>query len=151
MKRFTLILLFMIVGAPLMAQETPEQESEGMEVDKNAHRVQTFTQEERDNLQLWYYRGLQEMGLTEEQEAQYQSTLTYYAVKMARLDDKDQEWTKEELKEKFKAYLSKQEWEVRKILTPEQYVKHEEMYGEFLRSVYRRFGIGEKIEEAEKN
>lgn len=138
MKHLTLLLLLMFCYAPVMGQESPETEET-----QEDHRVQTFTQEERDNLQMWYYRGLQNMGLTEEQEAQYQSTLTYYAVKMARLDDKDQEWTKEELKAKFKAYLSKQEWEVRKILTPEQYVMHEEMYGQFLLSVYRRFGIGE--------
>lgn len=125
-----LIFLFGFIAAA-NGQQGPEEDV----------RVRLFTQEERDNLQLWYHEGLQKMGLSEETEARYQSILTYYAVKMARLDDKDQEWTPEQFKAKVKEYQTKQESEVRAILTPEQYEMHEEIYGEFLRSVYRRWGI----------
>lgn len=146
MKRLSLILLLMIFYAPVIAQETPEEEQM---VDKKENRVPLFTQEERDNLQLWYYNRFQEMKLTEEQEARYQSTITYYTVKMVRLEDKDLELTAKEKKARFKSYLSKQDWEVRNILTPEQYSIHEEIYGEFLRSISRRLGMeGEKDEEA---
>ncbi|MCO5723267.1 hypothetical protein [Robiginitalea marina] len=131
MKHLISAALFLIGFAPLSAQQEPENEV----------KVQIFTQEEKDNLQLWYHEGLQKMGLSEETEARYQSILTYYAVKMARLDDRDQEWTPEQFKGKLKEYLTKQESEIRKILTPEQYTMHEEIYGEFLRSVYRRWNI----------
>lgn len=131
MKHLISAALFLIGFAPLSAQQEPENEV----------KVQIFTQEEKDNLQLWYHEGLQKMGLSEETEARYQSILTYYAVKMARLDDRDQEWTPEQFKGKLKEYLTKQESEIREILTPEQYTMHEEIYGEFLRSVYRRWNI----------
>jgi hypothetical protein len=131
MKHLILAVLFFTGLIPLRAQQEPENEV----------KVQTFTQEERDNLQLWYHEGLQKMGLSEETEARYQSILTYYAVKLARLDDRDQEWTPEQLKGKLKEYLTKQESEIREILTPEQYSMHQEIYGEFLRSIYRRWEI----------
>jgi hypothetical protein len=131
MKHLILAVLFFTGLIPLRAQQEPENEV----------KVQTFTQEERDNLQLWYHEGLQKMGLSEETEARYQSILTYYAVKLARLDDRDQEWTPEQLKGKLKEYLTKQESEIREILTPEQYTMHQEIYGEFLRSIYRRWEI----------
>ena len=127
---FTLIFLLAFVGSAF-GQQGPDEDV----------RVRLFTQEERDNLQVWYHEGLQKMGLSEETEARYQSILTYYAVKMARLDDKDQEWTPDQFQAKVKEYLTKQESEIRAILTPEQYEMHEEIYGEFLRSVYRRWGI----------
>jgi hypothetical protein len=131
MKHLILAVLFFTGLIPLRAQQEPENEV----------KVQTFTQEERDNLQLWYHEGLQKMGLSEETEARYQRILTYYAVKLARLDDRDQEWTPEQLKGKLKEYLTKQESEIREILTPEQYTMHQEIYGEFLRSIYRRWEI----------
>ena len=131
MKKLVFTLFAFALTFQIAAQESTEKDV----------KVQIFTQEEKDNLQLWYHEGLEKMGLSEETEARYQSILTYYAVKMTRLDDKDQEWTREQFKAKLKEYLTKQESEVRELLTPEQLVVHEEIYGEFLRSVYRRWGI----------
>ena len=131
MKSIVITLFLMACIMPVMGQDEEEEDV----------KVRIFTAEERNNLQLWYYEEFQRMGLSEETEARYQSILTYYAVKMARLDDKDQEWTREQFRAKLKEYLAKQESDIREILTPEQYAMHEEIYGEFLRSMYRRWGI----------
>ena len=104
-------------------------------------KVKIFTHEERDNLQLWYNEELKRMGLSEEKESQYNSILFYYIAKITRLDDKDQDYTPEEFKTKLNAYLARQDADLREILTDEQFAIHQEIYGEFLRSAYKRWGI----------
>ncbi|MEJ2585827.1 MAG: hypothetical protein P8Z38_12620 [Robiginitalea sp.] len=63
----------------------------GQQQSKEDLKVQIFTHEERDNLQLWFNQELKRMGLSEEKESQYNSILVYYIAKISRLDDKDQE------------------------------------------------------------
>ena len=81
------------------------------------------------------------MGLTEEKDSQYNSILIYYIAKISRLDDKDQDLSKAEFKARLDEYLRKQDDDLREILTDEQLTIHKEIYGEFLRSAYRRWGI----------
>ena len=131
MKKLVFTLFAFALTFQIAAQESTEKDV----------KVQIFTQEEKDNLQLWYHEGLEKMGLSEETEARYQSILTYYAVKMTRLDDKDQDYTPEEFKTKLNAYLARQDADLREILTDEQFAIHQEIYGEFLRSAYKRWGI----------
>jgi hypothetical protein len=104
-------------------------------------KVKLFTHEERDNLQLWYNEELKRMGLSEEKESQYNSILFYYIAKITRLDDKDQDYTPEEFKAKLNEYLVKQDADLREILTDAQFDIHKEIYGEFLRSAYKRWGL----------
>jgi hypothetical protein len=115
----------------------------GQQQSKEDLKVQIFTHEERDNLQLWYNQELKRMGLSEEKESQYNSILVYYIAKISRLDDKDQDLSKDKFKAQLNTYLSKQDEDLKEILTPEQFTIHKEIYGEFLRSAYRRWGIEE--------
>ena len=62
-------------------------------------------------------------------------------VKMAKLDDKDKDFTKEELKIEAEKLLAKQDAELKLALSAEQYAKHQEIFGEFIRAVYTRWGI----------
>ena len=104
-------------------------------------KVKIFTTEERDNLQLWYHEEVQRMGLSEEIASQYNSILVYYVAKISRLDDKDLDLSKTEFKARLNEYLKKQDDDLREILTDEQFTIHKEIYGEFIRSAYRRWGI----------
>ena len=81
------------------------------------------------------------MGMNQEQRDEYWSTLTYYFVKMGRLDDKDQGLSKEELKLEVEKLLAKQEAEMKENLTADQYAVHQEIIGELMRSAYKRWGI----------
>ena len=108
---------------------------------KDDTKVQIFTYEEKANLQTWFNKELQRMQLSQEQESQYSSVITYYVAKISRLDDKDQDYSKEEFRAKLEEYLKKQDEDLKDILTPEQFAIHKEIYGEFLRSAYRRWGI----------
>ena len=113
----------------------------GQQEAKEDLKVKIFTAEERDNLQLWFHEEVKRMGLSEEKESQYSSILIYYIAKISRLDDKDQNLSKAEFKARLNEYLKKQDGDLREILTDEQFAMHKEIYGEFLRSAYRRWGI----------
>ena len=113
---------------------------------KEENKVQIFTYEEKANLQNWFQNELQRMELTQEEEASYSSVIVYYVAKISRLDDKDQEYSEEEFKAKLNEYLGKQDAELKEFLSDEQFAIHKEIYGEFLRSAYKRWGI----EESEK-
>ncbi len=81
------------------------------------------------------------MDLTEEEMDQYSGILVYYVAKIARLDDKDKGYSEERFKKELNSLLAKQDEELKELLTPEQFEIHQEIYGEFLRSAYRRWGI----------
>jgi len=108
---------------------------------KEANKVEIFTYEEKANLQNWFQEEIKSMELTQETEAQYSSIITYYISKIARLDDKDQDYSKEEFKAKLNEYLVKQDKDLIEILSPEQFVIHKDIYGAFLKSAYKRWGI----------
>ena len=79
--------------------------------------------------------------MTPEEKDEYNSILVYYIVKMGRLDDKDKDFTKEELKIEVEKLLAKQDAELKLTLTAEQYAVHQEIFGELMESVYKRWGI----------
>ena len=115
--------------------------SYSQEITKEDQKVQIFTYEEKANLQTWFNKELKRMQLSQEQESQYSSVITYYIAKISRLDDKDQDYSKDEFRAKLEDYLSKQDDDLKDILTAEQFAIHKEIYGEFLRSAYKRWGI----------
>ena len=130
-RYLSLLVIFLISMTTVLAQQGAEEDN----------KVQIFTYEEKANLQLWYNEELQRMGFTPEELSQYYSIVFYYVAKIARLDDKDQDFTEEEFKAKLNEYLAKQDHDLKEILTEEQFAIHKELYGEFLRSAYKRWGI----------
>jgi len=131
MKRIFLTLFWLACILTASAQQGSKEDM----------KVKIFTAEERDNLQLWYHEEIQRMGLSEEIASEYNGILMYYVAKISRLDDKDQDLPQAEFKKRLNEYLKKQDADLREILTDEQFAIHKEIYGEFLRSAYRRWGI----------
>ncbi|MGB5428285.1 hypothetical protein [Eudoraea sp.] len=111
------------------------------ELSKEERKVEIFSSEEKDNLQLWFQDEAKRMDLNEEEMSQYSSIIVYYVAKIARLDDKDKGYSPERFKKELNSLLAKQDEELKELLTPEQFEIHKEIYGEFLRSAYRRWGI----------
>ena len=114
---------------------------QSQEMTKEERKVEIFTYEEKANLQNWFQQELQRMELTQEQEADYSSVIVYYVAKIARLDDKDQDFSEEVFKAKLNEFLGKQDADLKEILSEEQFAIHKAIYGEFLRSAYKRWGI----------
>lgn len=114
---------------------------QAQELSKEERKVEIFSSEEKDNLQLWFQDEVKRMNLNEEEMSQYSSIIVYYVAKIARLDDKDKDYSEERFKKELNSLLGKQDKELEELLTLEQFDIHKEIYGEFLRSAYRRWGI----------
>ena len=114
---------------------------QAQELSKEERKVEIFSSEEKDNLQLWFRDEVKRMNLSEEEMSQYSSIIVYYVAKIARLDDKDKDYSEEQFKKELNSLLARQDKELEDLLTAEQFEIHEEIYGEFLRSAYRRWGI----------
>ena len=114
---------------------------QAQELSKEERKVEIFSSEEKDNLQLWFQDEVKRMNLNEEEMSQYSSIIVYYVAKIARLDDKDKDYSEEQFKKELNRLLARQDKELEDLLTPEQFDIHKEIYGEFLRSAYRRWGI----------
>jgi len=126
-----LFVIFSLIYFNLSAQELSKEE----------RKVEIFSFEEKDNLQLWFHDEVKRMNLNEEEMSHYSSIIVYYVAKIARLDDKDKNYSEERFKKELNSLLAKQDKELEDLLSPEQFDIHKEIYGEFLRSAYRRWGI----------
>jgi hypothetical protein len=116
---------------------------QSQEYDKKTRVVKIFTPEEKDNLQVWFHDEIKNMNFTEEEKDEYISVMTYYIVKIARLDDKDKDYTREEFKKELNILVNKQNAELLEILTNEQYALHTDIYGRFLKAAFNRWGLNE--------
>ncbi len=87
------------------------------ELDKTSRKVEIFTHQERDYLQLLFHNEVKAMKFTEEELDEYYAVIFYYISKISRLDDLDKEYTQEEFE------------------------LHNKIYGEFTKLAYKRWGI----------
>ena len=126
-----MLLIFLFTFANVKSQE----------LDKSSRKVQIFTPEEKDNLQLWFHDEVKAMEFTEEELDEYYGVIFYYISKISRLDDKDKEYTLNEFKKELNRYLSLQDEELKEMLSEEQFKLHNKLYGVFLKSAYKRWGI----------
>lgn len=111
------------------------------EFDKTSRKVQIYTHQERDNLQMWLHNELKEMKFTEEELYEYYAVIFYYFSKISRLDDLDKGYTQEEFKKELNKYLALEDKEIREMLSEERYKIHLRLHNELLRSAYKRWGI----------
>ena len=110
---------------------------------KKERAVVIFTPEEKDNLQMWYREEVIKMEFNEEELDEYTGVIFYYIVRIARLDDLDKGYTKEEFIQELNKLLEKQKTELQEMLTEERFIIHTEIYGVFLRAAYNRWGIND--------
>ena len=116
---------------------------QSQDINREERKVKIFTDEEKDNLQIWFHKEVDKMKFSEEQTDDYYSVIFYYVSKIARLDDKDKTFTQEEFKQELNKLLAQQNIELKKMLTAERFELHLEIYGEFLRPAYKRWNIME--------
>ncbi len=132
MKPFYLLLLFFSFHFSNAQNQT---ESEML---KDKNRVRAYTFKEIDSIQLSFNDGLKHMKLTDDKEEEYVNIIVSYIAKMARLNDLDMKYTKEEMSEKYYKYVGKLEKEVKSVLTKEQYKEHLKNFGTIEKSIEKR-------------
>ncbi|WP_296314080.1 hypothetical protein [Winogradskyella sp. UBA3174] len=114
------------------------QSQKQINLEKN--KVQIFSVEERANLQLHFYNKTKEMNLSEEVEEEYYKFLLHYVFDMQRLDDKDKDFTNDEVKEELEKLVTKMNTKIQPVLTEEHYQTHLNNFNDLLKSIYRRNG-----------
>ena len=130
---YLLLLSFLFTFSTIQSQE----------LNKEERKVQIFTPDEKDNLQMWFHKEIHRMEFTEEELDNYYAIIFYYISKISRLDDLDKGFTKEEFKEELNKFIAKQNVDLQEMLSEERYTLHTEIYAEFLRGAYKRWGINE--------
>jgi hypothetical protein len=113
---FPALVLFVWGTESVQAQTAPS--------DKKDNKVEIFTDEERDNLQIWFYNETKSAIPEQEIRDEYYSVVLYYVVKMKRLNDKDKGLSKDKVYSEYLKLQKKQNKEVKKILNNAQYAKH---------------------------
>ena len=135
MKYLKLVPLFILcIFTDVYAQKTQKQ------LDREKNRVEIFSVEERANLQLHFYEKTKEMNLSEEVEEEYYKFLLHYVFDMQRLNDKDKDYTNDEVKLELEKIVTKMNSKIKPVLTEEQYKTHLNNFNDILESVYRRNG-----------
>ena len=115
--------VFLASSLSMKGQEMTQKQKEYQE-----NKVEIFTLEERDNIQMWVQEEVVKMGLSEEEMGEYNNILLYYLGKLRRFDDKDMGNSKEEIIQKLDELIIKQNEDVKEVLSEEQYEMHLEFY-----------------------
>lgn len=121
------IVAFLASCLNMKGQEMTQKQKEYEE-----NKVEIFTLEERDNIQMWVQEEVEKMGLSEEEINEYNNILLYYLGKLRRFDDKDKGNSKEEVLKKMDQLIIKQNADIKEILSEEQYEMHLEFYDKMI-------------------
>ena len=131
-KKIILLLLFLSTTFMFSQERTQKQ------LEREQNKFDIFTPEENAELQYFYDAIINKMKLSEEEEELYYTILTFYTFDMARLDDKDKDFTKEEIRIKFNDLVNKMNTKIKVSFTVEQYIIHLEGFSEVIRLVSQR-------------
>lgn len=122
MKTIKLLLLIMLV---LTVVNVNSQTLSQKEQQREDNEIALLTEEERSEIQLWFYQEVQKMSMDKETLNDYESNLLVYTSRMMRLNDKDQDYTHNEIINKFDTILDNLNDKMKDILSKEQYEIHE--------------------------
>lgn len=116
-----LVITLMLTVLNINSQTlTPRQQ----EIQDN--KVEILTNEERWDIQVWFYQEVQSMNLDKETLNKYESYFSMYSSKMTRLDDKDKDYTYEEVLENLDKLVVQLNDKMKEILPQESYEVHED-------------------------
>lgn len=127
------VLAFLLLTSSSFSQQTTNKQKESEQ-----RKVNIFTSEEKDNLQVFYTQQVDKMKLSEDKREAYYNILLFHTHQMSRLDDKDKDYTDAEITEKFNSSQDRMNEKMKLLLTPEQYVMHLEAFSKIIYSVNRK-------------
>lgn len=111
------------------------------EQERENNEVSLFTDAEKNDIQNWFYQEVQDMALDKETLAEYESNLLVYTSRMMRLDDKDKDYTKDEVLIEFELLLTELNHKMKSILPKEQLKTHEFNFGVLANYVEVKMGV----------
>jgi archaellin len=110
------------------------------QIDLEKNKVQIFSDVERANLQLHFYDKTQEMNLSEAVEEEYYRILLHYVYDIQRLNDKDKDFTNDEVKVELEKLVTKMNTKIQPVLSEAHYQTHLNNFNDILKSIYTRHG-----------
>ncbi|TNJ45191.1 hypothetical protein KFZ70_07275 [Tamlana fucoidanivorans] len=114
------VLILLLATSFISAQNlTPKQQ------ERQENKVYFLTPEERDEIQLWFYQAKQKMNIDADTLAEYEAIVNMYTSKMGRLNDKDVNYSNDEMQEAFENYIERLNASAKELLNDEQYSLHE--------------------------
>ncbi|GGI57002.1 hypothetical protein [Winogradskyella haliclonae] len=138
MKKLKTLTLLFTISASMFAYS---QSGKALMEKVNERKVDTaYTWQESANMHFQFYKDTKKMKLSDEVENSYTNIIFNSTAKMARLDDKDKDYTAKERKTIFLKMVDDMNGKIKAILTKEQYAMHVTNFNRILRSVYRRSG-----------
>ena len=127
------IVISLLVCSSVTSQTLSEKQKE-----REKNKVDIYSPEEKDNIQMWFYEETKKMGLTEDVRDEYSSRFSDNVFDMRRLNDKDSENSQEEITEKFKKLVEKTNASVKPLLTEEQYEMHVKNFGKLTEAAIKK-------------
>ncbi|MEH6535373.1 MAG: hypothetical protein V7719_03195 [Psychroserpens sp.] len=109
------ILSFISVNSQSLTQK---------QIDRKNNKVELFSTKEYSNLHIWFYNNVLELELSDDVEEQYGHIISKYTHKMSRLDDKDSNYSYDEIVQEIHSLINKVNKDSKPILTVKQYNDH---------------------------
>jgi len=131
-------LKFIITAMVFMIAINGFSQKSQKQIDREKNKVKLFSDEENANLQLYFYYKTKEMNLSEKVEAEYYTLLLHYVYYMDRIDDKDKDFTKDEMKVELEKIVATMNSKIKDVLSEEKYIMHKKNFDVILESVYRK-------------
>ncbi|TXG39242.1 hypothetical protein [Seonamhaeicola maritimus] len=122
MRTIKLLLLTMSIFTVVTVNSQTLSQKEQQRED---NEIELLTEEERTEIQFWFHAELQKMKMNEETLADYESNLLVYTSRMKRINDKDKDYTQEEMINRLDGIVSNLNDKMNNILSKEQYEIHE--------------------------
>lgn len=134
----TLFIALFFIGINSIYSQNEKSEKQ---IRRQASKVDTvFTVEERSKIDVWFNNRVNEMNLTDEVREEYDTTVFSYVYEMSRLNDKDNNYSVDEMHVQFDKIVDRMNADVKQILTKDQYINFLENFGKIARIIYQRFG-----------
>ncbi|WP_053991095.1 hypothetical protein [Mangrovimonas sp. TPBH4] len=115
------IVIFALGG---MLSMTAQETLTPKEKERMANKVEVFTPDEKDNIQMWFYEQTNKMGLDEKTRNTYAAILSDHIYDVGRLNDKDKDYTYDEILERIDSLSKATHTKVQPLLTERQYQQH---------------------------
>ncbi|MCX7550324.1 hypothetical protein [Xanthomarina sp. F2636L] len=137
-KITTLFIALFFIGINTMLAQNEKSEKQ---IRRQAAKIDTvFTVEERSKIDIWFNNRVNEMDLSDEVREEYDTTVFTYVYEMSRLNDRDKDYSVDEMHVEFDKIVDRMNADMKEILTQDQYINFLENFGKIARIIYERFG-----------
>ncbi|MEH6535371.1 MAG: hypothetical protein V7719_03185 [Psychroserpens sp.] len=138
MKTFKLILIGICIFSftNINAQHLSQKQ-----IARKNNKVALFTTQEFSNLHIWFYNQVLDLKLSNEVEDQYAGIISKYTYRMSRLDDKDSDYSYDEILKEIPSLINEINKHTKPLFTDKQYNDHLKIMTSFEQTVLNKLAL----------